>query len=62
MHQLTIRLDDKTGQAFREACRNGFRGVQDQARKYIIEGLRRDGLLTDAEPRSAVRRKPQHAE
>jgi hypothetical protein len=44
--QMTIRLEGEEAAAFRRAREAGFRSAQQQARKYIVEGLRREGLLS----------------
>jgi hypothetical protein len=51
MRQMTIRLEsDEERDAFRRAMQDGFRNVQQQARKYIVEGLRREGWLGSEQP------------
>lgn len=55
--QVVARLEPEERAAFDRAMRDGYRNVQQQARKYILEGLRRDGFLTaEQEPDARAER------
>jgi hypothetical protein len=43
--QIIVRLEPSERDLFERARQANYRNAQQQARKYIIEGLRRDGLL-----------------